>query len=231
MSVIELTNVSKSYPDGDALQTVADNIDLTIDYGEFIGICGPSGSGKSTMLKLMNGLVTPDTGSVQVLGETPAAINGFDKWRIKKVGFVFQHHFLLPELNGLDNVLFMAQIAGWKRKWVRERAKEIFAYLGAERAAKRMPEQMSGGERQRVAVARALINDPPILLADEPTASLDRNRAEDLFSLYAKLSAEHNKTVVMATHDDRFVDRFSRAYTIDRGVLTEKEPLPAARQL
>ncbi|WP_280769869.1 ABC transporter ATP-binding protein [Salipaludibacillus daqingensis] len=219
MSAITLSNVSKEYTDGLVNRTVIKNLSIEVSSNQFITIHGPSGNGKSTLLKMISGLIQPTSGTCVILGANPYKGQKGVKWRAKNIGYIFQNHYLLPELTALENVLYMGALAGWKKKIILPRAKQIFDYLSISKQHNSLPETLSGGERQRVAIARAIINDPPILLADEPTASLDRDRADELFDLLLEMSKKQGKTVVMVTHDERYRNKGDASYLLSGQIL------------
>ncbi|NJO54861.1 MAG: ABC transporter ATP-binding protein [Bacteroidales bacterium] len=225
--LIEATNVSRVLDEAVPVTLVRD-INLTIRPREFVAITGPSGSGKSSLLYLLGLLDLPSTGEVRVLGRPTATISEDERARIRLsgLGFVFQFHFLLPEFTARENVMLPMRALGvLSETEMRARADDILASLGlAEHAAKR-PDQMSGGQRQRVAVARALANDPPMILADEPTGSLDTKSSEQVFAILRALVDERGKTVVAVTHSLDMAARMDRRIQIVDGRITADERL------
>lgn len=206
--MIEVNNITKSY---DRLR-VLDNVSLTINDGEFLSIVGPSGAGKTTLLQIIGSLEAPDSGSVLYDGvdivkmkSTPLA-----RFRNSNIGFVFQFHQLLPEFTITENVAMPAMIAGENRKPALTRAAELLTRFGLGNRLDHRPNQLSGGERQRAAAARALINDPKVILADEPSGSLDSHNREELYALFFELRESTGKTFIIVTHDE------SLALTSDR---------------
>ena len=198
--MIEIRNITKSY---DSLQ-VLKGIDLDIVPGEVVSIVGPSGAGKTTLLQIIGSLDRPDTGSIKYdntdifsLKETQLA-----RFRNKNIGFVFQFHQLLPEFTLLENVAMPALIGGAKRSDAYERARELINYLGLKDRESHRPAELSGGERQRAAVARALVNRPKVVLADEPSGSLDSKNRQELHKLFFDLRRDMNQTFVIVTHDE-----------------------------
>lgn len=198
MPLISLSGVVKRYGGVEALR----GVDLEVSEGEFLAVVGPSGSGKSTLISIIAGLDRPDEGRVVVLGREISTMSpsARARWRRRSVGIVFQFFHLFPLLTALENVMLPMRIAGTYRGRRRERAMELLRLVGAEHVADRYPGEMSGGEQQRVAVARALANDPPLLLADEPTASLDVENKGRIVELLSRLH-DMGKTVVLTTHD------------------------------
>jgi lipoprotein-releasing system ATP-binding protein len=202
--------------------TLVHDIDLAIDRKEFVAITGASGSGKSSLLYLLGLLDLPTSGEVRIKGRATAHMDEAERAavRLSTLGFVFQFHFLLPEFTALDNVaLPMKALGALPEAEMRERAQFLLASLGlAEHAGKR-PDQLSGGQRQRVAVARSLANDPPLILADEPTGSLDSKSSEQVFLILRELVDRQGKTVVAVTHDLDLARRMDRRIVLEDGAI------------
>ena len=198
--MIKLEGITKSFG---SLQ-VLKGIDLEINKGEIISIVGPSGAGKTTLLQIMGTLDEPDAGVVQIDGTMVSRMKEkeLSAFRNKNIGFVFQFHQLLPEFTALENVMIPALIAGVSSKEAHERAVKILDFMGLVDRASHKPNELSGGEKQRVAVARALINDPAVILADEPSGSLDTHNKEDLHQLFFDLRERLGQTFVIVTHDE-----------------------------
>ena len=198
--MIKLEGTTKSFG---SLQ-VLKGIDLEINKGEIISIVGPSGAGKTTLLQIMGTLDEPDAGVVQIDGTMVSRMKEkeLSAFRNKNIGFVFQFHQLLPEFTALENVMIPALIAGVSSKEAHERAMKILDFMGLVDRASHKPNELSGGEKQRVAVARALINDPAVILADEPSGSLDTHNKEDLHQLFFDLRDRLGQTFVIVTHDE-----------------------------
>ena len=198
--MIKLEGITKSFG---SLQ-VLKGIDLEINKGEIISIVGPSGAGKTTLLQIMGTLDEPDAGVVQIDGTMVSRMKEkeLSAFRNKNIGFVFQFHQLLPEFTALENVMIPALIAGVSSKEAHERAMKILDFMGLVDRASHKPNELSGGEKQRVAVVRALINDPAVILADEPSGSLDTHNKEDLHQLFFDLRDRLGQTFVIVTHDE-----------------------------
>ena len=198
--MIKLEGITKSFG---SLQ-VLKGIDLEINKGEIISIVGPSGAGKTTLLQIMGTLDEPDAGVVQIDGTVVSRMKEkeLSAFRNKNIGFVFQFHQLLPEFTALENVMIPAFIAGVSLKEANDRAMKILDFMGLADRASHKPNELSGGEKQRVAVARALINDPAVILADEPSGSLDTHNKEDLHQLFFDLRERLGQTFVVVTHDE-----------------------------
>ena len=198
--MIKLEGITKSFG---SLQ-VLKGIDLEINKGEIVSIVGPSGAGKTTLLQIMGTLDEPDAGVVQIDGTVVSRMKEkeLSAFRNKNIGFVFQFHQLLPEFTALENVMIPALIAGVSSKEAHERTMKILDFMGLVDRASHKPNELSGGEKQRVAVARALINDPAVILADEPSGSLDTHNKEDLHQLFFDLRDRLGQTFVIVTHDE-----------------------------
>lgn len=198
--MIKLEGITKSFG---SLQ-VLKGIDLEINKGEIVSIVGPSGAGKTTLLQIMGTLDEPDAGTVQIDGTVVSRMKEkeLSAFRNKNIGFVFQFHQLLSEFTALENVMIPALIAGVSSKEANDRATKILDFMGLVDRASHKPNELSGGEKQRVAVARALINDPAVILADEPSGSLDTHNKEDLHQLFFDLRDRLGQTFVIVTHDE-----------------------------
>jgi lipoprotein-releasing system ATP-binding protein len=202
--------------------TLVHDIDLAIGEREFVAITGPSGSGKSSLLYLLGLLDLPTSGEVMIRGRATAHMDEAERAsvRLATLGFVFQFHFLLPEFSALDNVALPMQALGsLSEEAMRARAGSLLASLGLAEHAHKRPDQLSGGQRQRVAVARALANDPPVILADEPTGSLDSKSSEQVFLILRDLVDQGGKTVVAVTHDLGLAARMDRRIMLDDGAI------------
>lgn len=215
--MIKLEGITKSFG---SLQ-VLKGIDLEINKGEIISIVGPSGAGKTTLLQIMGTLDEPDGGVVQIDGTVVSRMKEkeLSAFRNKNIGFVFQFHQLLPEFTALENVMIPALIAGVSSKEAHERAMKILDFMGLVDRASHKPNELSGGEKQRVAVARALINDPAVILADEPSGSLDTHNKEDLHQLFFDLRDRLGQTFVIVTHDEGLAKITDRTVHIVDGMI------------
>ena len=198
-NIIEIKNLKKSYEDGHI--KALNGIDLTIEEGEFVSIIGPSGSGKSTLLNMLGALDLPDSGSINVAGYDLLSNTKLNEFRGDKLGFIFQLHNLIPNISVVENVEIPMFTKDWSSKQMREIALNLLDIVGLKDKAKQMPNKLSGGERQRVAIARALANEPSIILADEPTGSLDSKTSNKILKQLTKLHKEENVTLIVVTHD------------------------------
>ncbi|HWL24871.1 MAG TPA: ABC transporter ATP-binding protein [Ureibacillus sp.] len=221
MSGIKFNHVSKFYQQG-ANQVVALNdVSLSVEQGEFIAVVGPSGSGKSTFLSIAGALLQASEGEVNLNGKVIGDLKEKDlsKVRLEEIGFILQTSNLIPYLNVLDQLLVVKKMAGKVTKRDKENAKELLQKLGLETKIKKLPEHLSGGERQRTAIARAFMNNPSIILADEPTASLDTQRAHEVVQLIARKVKSRNKAAIMVTHDERMLTYCDKVYRMEDGEL------------
>ena len=202
---------------------VLKGIDLTINKGEMVSIVGPSGAGKTTLLQIMGTLDKPDRGDVVINGRNVSSLNEKElaAFRNKHIGFVFQFHQLLPEFTAVENVMLPALIAGFSSWDAMKSAKEMLGYLGLSDRTSHKPSELSGGEKQRVAVARALINRPAIILADEPSGSLDTQNKEELHQLFFDLRARLDKTFVIVTHDETLAQLTDRTIHMKDGLIID----------
>lgn len=221
--MIELKGITKSFG---SLQ-VLKGIDLHIEQGEVVAIVGPSGAGKTTLLQIMGTLDQPDSGSVSVDGVEVSSLsrNKLADFRNRHLGFVFQFHQLLPEFTALENVMMPALIQGVSRKQARERAEELLHYMGLADRRTHKPQELSGGEKQRVAVARALTNRPAVVLADEPSGSLDSQNKAELHQLFFDLRREMGQTFVIVTHDEELAAITDRTIHMRDGLLDRTETI------
>ncbi|EQC0677937.1 ABC transporter ATP-binding protein [Listeria innocua] len=216
-----MKNISKNYQDGEQVIEVLKNVSLEVAQGEFVAIVGPSGAGKSTFLSIAGALLSPTEGDIAIGGTTLNNMSekALTKVRLDKVGFIFQGANLIPYLNVRDQLLVIAELSGEKGSAAKEKADNLLQELGLTARQNNYPESLSGGEKQRVAIARALMNDPDIILADEPTASLDANRGHKVVQMIADEVKRKNKAAIMVTHDERVLDLVDRVIRIEDGYL------------
>lgn len=219
-SMIQLHGITKSFG---SLQVLR-GIDLQVNRGEVVAIVGPSGAGKTTLLQIMGTLDRPDEGEVIIDGENVSRLSAtkIAHFRNKNIGFVFQFHQLLPEFTALENVMIPALIGGTSKKEARQRAQELLDFMGLADRAEHKPNQLSGGEKQRVAVARALVNHPAVVFADEPSGSLDTHNKEELHRLFFDLRDRMGQTFVIVTHDEALASQTDRTIHMLDGYITEQ---------
>ena len=225
-TLVRVRDLHKVFRRGSERIDVLQGVDLGIPEGDFLALMGPSGSGKTTLLNLLGGLDKPTQGTVEVAGEHIDKMSGgrLSRWRARHVGFVFQLYNLLPALTAERNVELPLLLTHLSKA---ERGRHVAAALsvvGQSDRTKHYPRQLSGGQEQRVGIARAIVNDPTILLCDEPTGDLDRKASDEILDLLHSLNAEHGKTVVMVTHDPHAAARAKRILHLDKGVL-QQEPV------
>ena len=215
--MIQIENITKSFGDLQVLK----GVNLSIGKGEVVSIVGPSGAGKTTLLQIIGTLDKPDAGSIRFNGEelTRLGSKRLAAFRNKHIGFVFQFHQLLPEFTALENIVIPALVAGRKRKEAEAVALELLNVLGLSERANHKPAELSGGENQRVAVARALINHPDVVLADEPSGSLDSHNKEELHKLFFELRDRLGQTFIIVTHDERLASYTDRTIRMVDGVV------------
>ncbi|MDB4052199.1 ABC transporter ATP-binding protein [Flavobacteriales bacterium] len=215
--MIKVSSVTKSYG---SLQ-VLKGVDLEIQQGEIVSIVGASGAGKTTLLQLIGTLDNPDSGNINFLDTNVNALSKKElaRFRNKNIGFVFQFHHLLPEFTALENVCIPGYLSNTPKKEVEERAAELLEMLGLKDRINHKPSELSGGEQQRVSVARALINNPSVILADEPSGNLDSQNAEELHNLFFSLRDKFNQTFVIVTHNDILSNMSDRKLVMKDGVI------------
>ena len=215
--MLEAKNIHKKYSDVEVLK----GVDIKISKGEIVSIIGASGAGKSTLLHILGTLDKPDSGHISLNNIEVEKLSGksLAKFRNDHIGFVFQFHHLLPEFSALENVCIPGWVGGKNKSNTENRAKELLDYLGLNKKFENKPGQLSGGEQQRVAVARALVNSPSIVLADEPTGNLDSANANDLHQLFINLRAEFNQTFLIVTHNQDLAKRSDRILQMKDGTI------------
>jgi putative ABC transport system ATP-binding protein len=227
-ALVELRHLSKHFGEGPTRVDALREVSLTIRARDIVGLLGPSGSGKSTLLNAIGCIIEPDSGWMWLDGEVVYdnrwLRGNLRRLRLEKIGFIFQKHNLLPFLNCTDNVAIVLTLAGWKKRDAIERAHELLAYLEVDHRMEAMPGQLSGGEAQRVAIARALANRPRIILADEPTAALDSERAGLVMDLLHKLAVEQDAAIIAVTHDEKILGRLDHIYRMVDGRFTDQNP-------
>ena len=219
--MIEIKNITKSFGSLEVLK----GIDLTIAKGEVVSIVGPSGAGKTTLLQIIGTLDRPDTGTVLIDGidTTKLSQKKLSDFRNQRLGFVFQFHQLLPEFTALENIMIPAFIAGKSKKEAKARAEELLQFMGLSERASHKPAELSGGEKQRVAVARALVNSPAVILADEPSGSLDSQNKQELHQLFFDLRDKFGQTFVIVTHDEELAKTTDRTIQMKDGMVRGSE--------
>jgi len=220
-AAIHIENLKKRYGEGDTAVDALKGVDMTIWPGEVVGLVGPSGSGKSTLLKCLGAVIEPTSGRMTLGGE----IIYDEKWKIDdlrtlrrdRIGFVFQAPYLIPFLDVTDNVAILPMLAGATNVAARKRAQELLDALDVGHRAKAAVSQLSGGEQQRVSIARALANHPPVILADEPTAPLDSERALNVVRILNQMAEQYQTAIIVVTHDEKIIPTFKRIYHIRDG--------------
>lgn len=223
---IRVENLRKRYGSGDKAVDALKGVDMAVAPGEVVGLIGPSGSGKSTLLKCLGAVIEPTGGLISIGGEVL-----YDEgWKVRdlrtlrrdRIGFIFQAPYLIPFLDVTDNVALLPMLAGRPDREARERALELLTALDVAHRAEAMPSQISGGEQQRVAIARALANRPPVILADEPTAPLDSERALTVMAILESMAKQYRTAIIVVTHDEKIIPTFRRLYSIRDGKTEER---------
>jgi len=223
--ILSAKNLSKSFMNNEGKFYVFRNLSIEIDKSDLITIMGPSGSGKSTLLNILGTLDTYDEGLIKLNGEdiNDLSKDHISKIRNKQIGFVFQFHHLIPEFNAIENIMIPQQIYG--NKVNSSDAAELLGYMGLSKRMSHYPSQLSGGEKSRIAIARALINKPTVVLADEPTGNLDIENAEKLIQLFKKINNDFDQSFVIATHDPKVALIGNKKYYLNKGILSNSDPV------
>ena len=223
MKILEVTNLCKTYGKGDTMVKALDNVSFSVEKGEFVAIIGPSGSGKSTLLHILGGVDVPTSGSVVInqtdisnLDETALAI-----FRRRQIGLIYQFYNLIPILTVQENLTLPLLLDG--RKPDKKQIDTLVKRLGLENRLDHLPNQLSGGQQQRVSIGRALVNNPALMLADEPTGNLDSENSKEIISLLRQFNKEFNQTVIIITHDEKIATSADRVITIEDGKITGDE--------
>ena len=223
---IRIAGLRKRYGEGDTAVDALKGVDMQVAPGEVVGLVGPSGSGKTTLLKCLGAVIEPTAGQMtlgeQVIYENKWKITDLRALRRDKIGFVFQAPYLIPFLDVTDNVALLPMLAGRPNAEARQRALELLDALDVAHRAKASPSQLSGGEQQRVAIARALVNHPPVILADEPTAPLDSERALSVIRILNRMARQYHTAIIVVTHDEKIIPTFKRIYHIRDGKTHEE---------
>lgn len=222
--IIEAKNIVKIFHNGEAEQTVLNDVSLNVEKGEFIIIMGRSGAGKSTLLYQLGLLDHPTAGNVVIDGVDTRALSSKDRteFRLNKLGYIFQDYALVPELTAEENILLPLLMKGMSKKSARAKALNVLGKVGLTKTARQLPSQLSGGEQQRVSVARAIVGNPKIIFADEPTANLDTESARMVIDLFKKLNDE-GQTIVMVTHEEEYRNFANRVITLRDGKIISEE--------
>ena len=224
---IRIEGLSKRYGEGDTAVLALKNVNLQVAPGEVVGLIGPSGSGKSTLLKCLGAVITPTSGRMMlgqdtIFDDDGSQVRDLRALRRDKIGFVFQAPYLIPFLDVIDNVALLPMLAGVPNAAARARALELLTALDVQQRAHARPAQLSGGEQQRVAIARGLVNRPPVILADEPTAPLDSERALAVVRILGQMARQYQTAIIVVTHDEKIIPTFKRIYHIRDGVTHEE---------
>ena len=220
--IVEAIGLTKIYGNGEAVHAL-DNVSFRVHAAEFVAVMGPSGSGKSTLLNMIGALDRPTSGRVLINGQDISEQHDLDRFRARTVGFVFQMHNLIPTLTALENVAVPMQGQGGGERAHHKRAEELLGMVGLHGRGHHMPAQLSGGQRQKVAIARALANNPAIILADEPTGNLDSASGDELMSVFEQLHSQHGTTIMIVTHDPTVARRTHRILMMQDGKIVHED--------
>lgn len=221
-TIVKVEDVSKSYYRGVLEIPVLHNINLDVHEGQFMALMGPSGSGKTTLLNLLAGIDQPTSGALSVAGEDISHLKegALAKWRARHIGFVFQFYNLLPVLTAYENVELPLLLTSLSRRERKDHVEAALSLVGLADRMKHYPRQLSGGQEQRTAIARAIVSDPTLILADEPTGDLDKQSAQEILTLLSRLNSEYKKTVILVTHDPRAAETAGVIRNLDKGELS-----------
>lgn len=221
MKILEIKNLCKVYGKGETKVDALKNVSFSVEKGEFVAIVGPSGSGKSTLMHILGGVDTPTSGVVNIAGTDIGKLDetNLSIFRRRNIGLIYQFYNLIPILNVEENMTLPILLDG--KKPDKKLLKDLLSKLGLEKRLKHLPNQLSGGQQQRVSIGRALMNQPALLLADEPTGNLDTKNTKEIISLLRKFNEENNQTVIIITHDDRIALAADRVITIEDGQITK----------
>ena len=223
MKILEVTNLCKTYGKGDTMVKALDNVSFSVEKGEFLAIIGPSGSGKSTLLHILGGVDVPTSGSV-VINQTDISnldVTALAIFRRRQIGLIYQFYNLIPILTVQENLTLPLLLDG--RKPDKKQIDTLVKRLGLENRLDHLPNQLSGGQQQRVSIGRALVNNPALMLADEPTGNLDSENSKEIISLLRQFNKEFNQTVIIITHDEKIANSADRVITIEDGKITGDE--------
>jgi len=230
---IQIEGLSKRYGEGDTAVDALKDVHLSVAPGEVVGLIGPSGSGKTTLLKCLGAVIEPTRGRMtlggQVIYDNGWKISDLRVLRRDRIGFIFQAPYLIPFLDATDNVALLPMLAGQSNVQARARAKELLEALDVAHRARALPSELSGGEQQRVSIARALANRPPVILADEPTAPLDSERGLAVMRILNQLAGQYHTAIIVVTHDEKIIPTFKRVYHIRDGRTVEEGSRPTSQ--
>ena len=229
MALVKVRDVHKHFTRGSERIDVLKGVNIDIPEGDFLALMGPSGSGKTTLLNMIGGLDAPTGGTVEVGGVNIGRLGGsqLSKWRARNIGFVFQLYNLLPVLSAERNVELPLLLTSLSKSERMKRVAIALKVVGLAERAKHYPRQLSGGQEQRVGIARAIVTDPTLLLCDEPTGDLDRKAGDEILDLLQALNRDHGKTIIMVTHDPHAAERSRRTLHLEKGVLADAQPVAA----
>ena len=221
---LQINSIQKGYGHAHKKIIVLSDVNLTVEMGTWVTLMGRSGCGKTTLLRILGAIDFPDSGEIKCFGKPVQGMSAIEKAKLRrtKLGFIFQSYHLFTELDALENVILPGRLGKLPLKQLTDRAKNLLENLGIGNRLSHRPNELSGGEQQRVAIARSLMNNPDIILADEPTGNLDEKNTEDIMAILQKLRTEENKTIVMVTHDKNFSRFADQSYTIENGMISQK---------